>query len=64
MTDDEILKVEEMLGRIKYLEEENKRLKSKIKQIDNYIEKMSYCPVVDNPKKDLIKILKKENKND
>lgn len=24
-----------------------------------YIDKMSYCPVIDNPKKDLIKILRK-----
>lgn len=35
-----------------------------IKQIEIYIEKMSYASVVDNPKKDLQKILKKENKND
>lgn len=33
-----------------------------IKAIEEYVEKMSYAPVVDNPKKDLVKILKKENK--
>ena len=35
-----------------------------IKQIEIYVEKMSYSSIVDNPKKDLQKILKKENKND
>lgn len=33
-------------------------------ELIKYIDKMSYCDIVDNPKKDLIKILKKENKND
>lgn len=33
-----------------------------IKEIEKYVEKMSYQTIVDNPKKDLIKILKKENK--
>lgn len=31
-----------------------------IKEIEIYINKMSYADIVDNPKKDLIKILKKE----
>lgn len=31
-----------------------------IKEIEIYIDKMSYADIVDNPKKDLIKILKKE----
>ena len=31
-----------------------------IKEIEIYVDKMSYAEVVDNPKKDLIKILKKE----
>ena len=55
MTDDEILKVEELIGRVKYLED-------KIKEIENYVNKMSYQEIVNNPKSDLIKILKKENK--
>ena len=33
-----------------------------IKEIEKYVEKMSYQAIVDNPKKDLMKILKKENK--
>lgn len=41
-------------------EELNKILDELLK----YIEKMSYAPVVDNPKKDLIKILKREVKNE
>lgn len=38
------------------------RLNTIINNIHNYIEKMSYCEVVDNPKKDLTKILRKEKK--
>lgn len=57
MTDDEILKVEELIGRVEYLERV-------VKELQDYVEKMSYASVIDNPKKDLIKILKKENKND
>ena len=34
-----------------------------IKQIERYVDKMSYAKVIDNPRKDLVKILKKENKN-
>lgn len=36
------------------------RLEKKLKEAEDYINKMSYAEVVDNPKKDLIKILKKE----
>lgn len=43
---------------------EKEELEEIIKQIEIYVEKMSYCSIVDNPKKDLQKILKKENKND
>ena len=35
-------------------------LESILKEIANYVDKMSYASVVDNPKKDLIKILRKE----
>ena len=43
---------------------EKEELEEIIKQIEIYVEKMSYSIIVDNPKKDLQKILKKENKND
>lgn len=35
-----------------------------IKQIERYLDKMSYERVIDNPKKDLVKILKKEKQDD
>ena len=35
-----------------------------IKQIERYVDKMSYASVVDNPKEDLVKILKKEKQDD
>ena len=37
-----------------------KELEETLKQIEQYVDKMSYASVVDNPKKDLIKILRKE----
>jgi hypothetical protein len=40
----------------------NEELEEIIKAIEEYVEKMSYASVIDNPKKDLVKILKKENK--
>lgn len=52
MTDDEIIKIEELIGRVEYLERV-------VKELQVYVEKMSYAPVVDNPKKDLVKILKR-----
>ena len=33
-----------------------------IKEIEIYVEKMSYADIVDNPKKDLVKILKRVDK--
>ena len=42
------------------LQDENKELKEKIKKAIEYVDKMSYADIVNNPKKDLIKILKKE----
>lgn len=42
------------------LVDENKELKKIIDEAINYLEKMSFSSVVDNPKKDLIKILRKE----
>lgn len=38
---------------------ENERLNAILNNIHNYIEKMSYCEVVDNPKKELSRILEK-----
>ena len=35
-----------------------------IENLNNYIDKMSYASVVDNPKEDLVKILKKEKQDD
>ena len=43
----------------KYLKDEVERLNTIIANIHNYIEKMSYCEVVDNPKKELSRILEK-----
>ena len=51
-----------LLERIAVLEYEVERLESTINQVDKYLDKMSYLDIVDNPKKDLQKILKKENK--
>ena len=38
---------------------EIERLNTILNNIHNYIEKMSYCEVVDNPKKELSRILEK-----
>ena len=38
------------------------RLEEKLKEIEKYVDKMSYAEVVDNPKKDLVKILKRSDK--
>lgn len=46
----------------KMLEQENKRLNTILNNIHTYIEKMSYCDIVDNPKKELSRILERENK--
>lgn len=43
----------------KMLEQENKRLNTILNNIHTYIEKMSYCDIVDNPKKELSRILEK-----
>lgn len=45
----------------KMLEQENKRLNAILNNIHTYIEKMSYCDIVDNPKKELVRILEKES---
>lgn len=56
--------ITELLKRIAILEYEVERQDNILEEVNNYLEKMSYCSIVDNPKKDLQKILKKENKND
>lgn len=42
---------------------EIERLNTTLNNIHNYIEKMSYCDIVDNPKKELVRILEKEGRN-
>ena len=46
--------------KIAELKKEKERLNNIIDNAIKYVEKMSYQDIVDNPKKDLIKILKKE----
>ena len=54
--------INDLLSRIATLEWEVERLESIVTQIDRYTEKMSYLEIVDNPKKDLQKILKRGDK--
>ena len=56
--------ITELLRRIANLEYEVEMKDSIIENLNNYIDKISYASVVDNPKKDLQKILKKEIKNE
>ena len=46
------------------MKQELETLKQILKEIERYVDKMSYCDIVDNPKKDLQKILKRVDKND
>lgn len=55
MNDEDIIKVEELISRVEYLERV-------VKELQDYVEKMSYASVIDNPKKDLVKILKRVDK--
>lgn len=43
-------------------DKEIERLQNIINELETYIDKMSYAPVVNNPKKDLAKILKRVDK--
>ena len=56
--------ITELLKRIANLEYEVEMKDSIIENLNNYIDKMSYASVVDNPKEDLVKILKKEKQDD
>lgn len=51
--------ITELLKRIANLEYEVERQDNIIEEVNNYVEKMSYASVIDNPKKDLSKILRK-----
>lgn len=46
---------------LKEQQQEIERLNTILNNIHNYIEKMSYCDIVDNPKKELSRILEREN---
>lgn len=50
--------IDHLIGSIRNGEE----LLSRIERATEYIDKMSYASVVDNPKKDLVKILKRVDK--
>ena len=56
--------ITELLKRIATLEYEVEKQDNTLEEVNKYVEKMSYSSIVDNPKKDLQKILKKENKNE
>ena len=62
MTDEDILeeKLQLKMNQAKYYKNKAKELEETLKAIEQYVYKMSYADVVDNPKRDLIKILKKE----
>lgn len=49
---------------LKEQQEEIERLNTILNNIHNYIEKMSYCDIVDNPKKELSRILERVDKSD
>ena len=62
MIEEDILeeKLQHKMNQARYYKHKAKELEEILKQIEQYVDKMSYASVVDNPKKDLIKILKKE----
>lgn len=51
--------INDLLTRIANLEYEIEKLENIIDNANKYIDKMSYCDIVDNPKRDLQKILRK-----
>lgn len=53
-------KLMQKIRQAKYYKEKYEEAQNTIKEMEKYIDKMSYQSVVDNPKKDLIKILRKE----
>lgn len=64
MTNEDILKekLEYKMNQARYYKKQAEELKNIIDEAITYLEKMSYAPVVDNPKKDLVKILKRVDK--
>ena len=54
MTNEDILKekLEYKMNQARYYKKQAEELKSIIDEAITYLEKMSYAPVVDNPKKD------------
>lgn len=54
--------IEQMATMFDYYQEEAQRLNTILNNIHNYIETMSYCDIVDNPKKELSRILERKNK--
>lgn len=56
--------ITDLLKRIANLEYEVERQDNILEQVERYVDKMSYASVVDNPKEDLVKILKKEKQDD
>ena len=56
--------ITDLLSKIANLEYEVERQEDIINKINNYVDKMSYASVIDNPREDLTKILKKEKHND
>lgn len=66
MTNEDILKekLTQKMNKAKYYKNKSQELEEIIKAIEEYVEKMSYAPVVDNPKKDLVKILKRVDKSE
>lgn len=55
-------KLMQKMKQAKYYKKKYQEAQDIIKAVENYIDKMSYAPVVDNPKKDLVKILKRVDK--
>lgn len=60
-TDRGFTNIEQMATMFDYYQEEAQRLNTILNNIHTYIEKMSYCEIVDNPKKELSRILEREN---
>ena len=52
--------INDLLKRIANLEYEVERQDNILEEINNYVDKLSYQDIVDNPKKDLQKILEKK----
>lgn len=53
--------ITDLLKRIANLEYEVERQDNILEEINHYVDRLSYQDIVDNPKKDLQKILEKKN---